>query len=215
MKSRDLKKHCCTIYFVAGLIIISITFYVIQNQYYSHTVNGNGPTVKSDSSITSLAESYVPAKNYERLNQLASGNAERIVITEKVEITRYNIMADVPKEMNSADCVFMKQASYHICIHDDTVDGISGVLRKNIQHEPNTQILLKEFFKRDPNAMFIDIGCMIGVHTLYVAKLSQNMQVLSVDPYPQNVMRLHKSAHLNNVQDRITVNISLFRCLFP
>lgn len=51
--------------------------------------------------------------------------------------------------------------------------------------------------------MVIDIGSHIGLYTLMAAKM--NRQVLAVEPFEPNNLRVHKAAHLENIQNKITL----------
>ena len=48
----------------------------------------------------------------------------------------------------------------------------------------------------------IDIGAQIGEYTLFAAQL---VKVLTVEPFYDNILRLHKAARMENIQHRITL----------
>lgn len=56
---------------------------------------------------------------------------------------------------------------------------------------------------RNPNWILIDIGAHIGHYSLFAAKL--NRKAVAIEPFIDNVRRLHKAATLNNIQHNILV----------
>lgn len=51
--------------------------------------------------------------------------------------------------------------------------------------------------------MIIDLGAQIGQYTLFAAKMGR--QVIAVDPFIENLFRIHKAASIENTRDRITL----------
>lgn len=209
MLFRQFCKYCLA--FVSILLIVWF-LHTVYNDYELKLLLARSSLTEPSVLTPRAIELYAPALTYKEINRLALGNAERVVVNEQVDIIRYNIMADVPKEMNNTECVFMKNPDYYICLHENAVDGISSFFRVNKHHwEMSTQNMIRNFFQRNPESTFIDVGCHIGMHTIFAALLNQSIQVLAVEPFPQNVLLLHKSAHLNKIQDRITVCANIFR----
>ncbi len=95
----------------------------------------------------------------------------------------------------------------HICIHEPKFDKhVSKQLETNGLWEPNiVRSFIKQMQEVD-DAQFIDIGANIGLYTLIAAKY--NRSVIAVEPLHENVVRLHKAAHLENVQSKITVLVN-------
>ena len=59
-----------------------------------------------------------------------------------------------------------------------------------------------EFIHRNLDCLVIDIGAQIGEYTLFAAQL---VKVLTVEPFYDNILRLHKAARMENIQHRITL----------
>lgn len=150
-------------------------------------------------------------ENYDKLKNMTYDVAEKILVTEKVEIVVYNVSKPVPNEADEIECIFLKNANpaYNICLHSNEQDTyLSRGLRTNFVWEGELQGMIKALFSDYPEATFLDLGSNIGVHSLFAAGLKDTVQVLAVEPFPKNVIRIHKAAHLNNVQNRIKVGQS-------
>lgn len=152
----------------------------------------------------SVTFSLLSATNFDQLNTMTFGAARRKVILEKIEIIQFDMLSTVAQS-NGSECIYLSNASpaYHACMH--SYDAISERVRKNLHWEPGTQKLIKEFFDDYPDSTFVDLGTNVGYHSLFAANLNINVRVLSVEPFPQNVLLLHRAAHLNNVQNQIEV----------
>ncbi len=51
--------------------------------------------------------------------------------------------------------------------------------------------------------MVIDIGAQIGQYSLFAAQMG--LRVLTVEPFYDNILRLHKAAHIEKLEDKITL----------
>jgi FkbM family methyltransferase len=146
------------------------------------------------------------ATNFEQLQNMTYGAVRRKVIIEQIEIVQFDMMSDVvQKNSIESECIHLKNANpaYHACMH--SYDAISDRVRRNLYWERGTQKLIKQFFDDNPVATFVDLGTNVGYHSLFAANLNTNVRVLSVEPFPQNILLMHKAAHLNNVQNQIEV----------
>jgi hypothetical protein len=95
----------------------------------------------------------------------------------------------------------------HICIHEPKFDKhVSKQLETNGLWEPN---IVRSFIKQIQevsDAQFIDVGANIGLYTLIAAKY--NRSVIAIEPLHENIVRLHKAAHLEQVQSNIVVLVN-------
>lgn len=154
-------------------------------------------------------------ENYDIIKNMTYGVAEKVTVMEKVEIIVYDLSKPVPKEAEQIECILAKNANppYNICLHDNELDTfLSRGIRTNLVWEPEIQSMVKMFFDQHPTGTFLDLGANIGTHSLYAANLNKTVQVLAVEPFPKNVIRIHKAAHMNNVHNRFKVCIH-YRCL--
>ena len=55
----------------------------------------------------------------------------------------------------------------------------------------------------DPELMVIDIGSNIGLYSLFSSKLGRD--VLSVEPFEDNIIRFHKAVKIQGLENRITL----------
>lgn len=60
-----------------------------------------------------------------------------------------------------------------------------------------------EYLIKHPYTLVFDIGSNIGQYTLFAAKLGHD--VISVEPFFENIRRIHKAAFLESIQDKITL----------
>ncbi len=56
---------------------------------------------------------------------------------------------------------------------------------------------------KNPDWLVIDIGAHVGQYSLFAAKMGHN--VLSVEPFHDNILRIHKAATYEHLQDKITL----------
>ncbi|CAF0876752.1 unnamed protein product [Brachionus calyciflorus] len=91
-----------------------------------------------------------------------------------------------------------------LCIHDLNQDiHVSGSIWQNGIWESHIVKLYLNYLKENNDWMVFDIGAHIGVYTLLAAKLGK--QVISVEPFYDNILRLHKGAKIESLTDRITL----------
>ena len=55
----------------------------------------------------------------------------------------------------------------------------------------------------NPDWLVLDVGANIGVFTLFPAQMGS--KVVAVEPYAENVWRIHKSSHIGKTQNSITL----------
>ena len=65
----------------------------------------------------------------------------------------------------------------------------------------NSQGKFTTFLERHPGCLVIDVGAQIGQYTLFAAKLGSD--VISVEPFYENLIRLHKAVKLDRLESRI------------
>jgi FkbM family methyltransferase len=58
-----------------------------------------------------------------------------------------------------------------------------------------------DYVNAHPKVLIVDLGAQIGQYSLFAAKMGR--QVIAVEPFIDNLIRIHKSAVLENLQDRI------------
>lgn len=88
--------------------------------------------------------------------------------------------------------------NYHLCVYDREVDSyISASVLSMGQWEGGLAYAITEALKTHPNSGFIDLGAYIGTHTLFVA--NKGYQVVSVEPFEDNLFLLNRSIDLNSM----------------
>lgn len=196
------------LYLLTFINVVLLFMICLKMENYSTSqwlINSRLPTkISNYDEIISLEQS----ENFEKLKNMTFNVAERISLKEIVEIIYYNVSKPIPKEANSIECMVLSNANppYNVCLHDNEKDGIlSGTLRQDLVWEPGVQKMIKWFFIAHRNATFVDLGSNIGIHSLYAATVRNDVHVLAVEPFPENVIRIHKAAQLNKVDSRFKV----------
>ncbi|CAF0997596.1 unnamed protein product [Brachionus calyciflorus] len=95
------------------------------------------------------------------------------------------------------------QINIILCLHDPSKDYTSShILKYGIKEEKILSSFLKALNECE-DCLAIDIGTHVGLFTLFAAKLGK--QVISVEPFHDNIIRLQKAAELENLRDNITL----------
>lgn len=94
--------------------------------------------------------------------------------------------------------------SVTVCLHSQWHDKfISHDLEDTGQWEPQVADDFLEMLRRDRNAGVLDVGANIGYYTLLAAKLGH--KAVAVEPLVDNILRIHRSAQIEQLFDKITV----------
>jgi FkbM family methyltransferase len=59
------------------------------------------------------------------------------------------------------------------------------------------------YITKHPGCIVIDVGAQIGQYTLFAAKLGSH--VIAVEPFHENILRIHKAASINRLHSKITL----------
>jgi FkbM family methyltransferase len=91
-----------------------------------------------------------------------------------------------------------------LCVHEITKDGwVSSSIWKYGVWEENIVTNVLYSLSKNPESLFLDIGAQVGEYSLYAAKLG--CDVLTVEPFYDNIMRIHKAAFNESLGDKITL----------
>ena len=60
-----------------------------------------------------------------------------------------------------------------------------------------------EYLNENPQVLVFDMGAQVGQYSLFAAKMGHN--VLIVEPFEDNILRIHKAVYLEYLQDRIVL----------
>ena len=113
---------------------------------------------------------------------------------EPTHIDIYNLSTEINDDF---DCVPLAvDHNPTICLYSDTEDIY---VSKDIRHRGiwEAEIVRKAFrsiLLNDPHLGFIDIGANLGLYSLVAASMGHN--VISVEPFDNNLRRLRKSVSL-------------------
>ncbi len=59
------------------------------------------------------------------------------------------------------------------------------------------------YINQHPDWLVIDVGAQIGEYTLFAAQMG--LRVLTVEPFYDNILRLHKASRIEKIEDKITL----------
>jgi FkbM family methyltransferase len=91
-----------------------------------------------------------------------------------------------------------------LCVHDIERDiHVSGSIWRDGIWEPHIMQSYMEYIKNNPEWLIMDVGAQIGQYSLLPAKMGR--QVLTVEPFYDNVLRIHKAAKTDNTTYHITL----------
>lgn len=108
--------------------------------------------------------------------------------------------------INKNKCILLKtlHGNSPICIHDPKQDEIiSAELSKSGAWEPNYLYAVGSILRMNPDMLFLDLGCNIGVYTILAAKLGH--KVFALDPNKINLRLLAKSVSLGGLTSKVTL----------
>ncbi|KAK3577538.1 hypothetical protein CHS0354_026503, partial [Potamilus streckersoni] len=112
----------------------------------------------------------------------------------------------IENQIVKSECVLLNtlNGTTPICIYDPRNDGmISSYVKDYGTWEQDLLNATGSVLLRNPELSFFDLGCNIGVYTLFVAKLGR--YVVAVDSVWTSLSLLHKSVKLGNFQNRIAL----------
>jgi FkbM family methyltransferase len=125
--------------------------------------------------------------------------------TDEDEIKKHLKVYNLSQEnTNQFDCVKSAEiiVSTTICLHDLTNDVfVSGSIKKEGVWERSLVDLFMKILKANPDFQVLDIGSQLGQFSLFASKLGRTC--IAVEPFYNNYIRLHKSAQLAQVTDKI------------
>ncbi|KAK6189127.1 hypothetical protein SNE40_005165 [Patella caerulea] len=103
-------------------------------------------------------------------------------------------------------CVSLKvgKTKTPICVYDSKMDSmISAAVVTHSTWEAEHLEAMEMLLKDNKNIALVDLGCNIGVYTLFAAKLGR--KVIAVDPVESNLQLLDKSLKLGKLRDKVTL----------
>ena len=103
-------------------------------------------------------------------------------------------------------CVHLRtvKGSTPICVYSREMDNmISAYITDFHTWEEDWLNSTAEIFLKRSDLVYLDLGCNIGVYTLFVAKLGAT--VYALDPNIDNLRLLEKSLRLGNLQQNVTL----------
>ena len=125
--------------------------------------------------------------------------------SDEDEIKKHMKVYDLTKENpNQFDCVKSAEiyVSTTICLHDLNNDVfVSGAIKSQGVWERSLVELFMKILKANPDFQVFDIGSQLGQFSLFASKLGRTC--IAVEPFYNNYIRLHKSAQLAQVTDKI------------
>ncbi|XP_062619986.1 uncharacterized protein LOC134281566 [Saccostrea cucullata] len=110
------------------------------------------------------------------------------------------------QKLKSAPCVPFQtwRGMIKICTHDPKQDTmISAFVHEFATWEQDFLNATGDILTKNQQITFVDLGCNIGVYTLFAAKLG--IPVVSVDIFDKNLALLSKSLEINSLKENVTL----------
>lgn len=172
------------------LIIYSYIFYY-QNKTkfnYSNFISNQKLKFSSDNSINSI----IPFSTIPKNKHVSIFNLSKPLEPN----SSYWAIQCVP----SAN-VYVKTT---LCLHQLNFDvHVSGSIWRNGLWEPHILKTFMDIINKNPKWLVIDVGAHIGQYSLFAAKLGR--KVICVEPFIDNILRIHKAAYLEKLTDKVTL----------
>ena len=160
---------------VKTAIIVITSCILLILHYYYYYFHENGPQNSSFNKSNVIFDINADLKPFELYDQIQCRNSKKI--------------ADIETKL----CVHK--------IEDDVY--ISRNIWENGVYEAKVIEMFLNALKRNPNAIAFDIGANVGQYTLFAAKLGHD--VITVEPFIDNILRIHKAAKLERTEHKIRV----------
>uniref|UniRef100_A0A2C9LMC6 Methyltransferase FkbM domain-containing protein n=1 Tax=Biomphalaria glabrata TaxID=6526 RepID=A0A2C9LMC6_BIOGL len=128
-------------------------------------------------------------------------NFSRNWVNKALTLSSSISLESLRKSQNLPDCVQMKvppeATPTRICVHFPKDDNfISNRLRDSGEWEMDLVYQMDTYFTINPNSQLVDLGCNIGVFTLFAASLGKH--ALALDILPSNLALLQLSILTND-----------------
>ncbi|XP_061182433.1 uncharacterized protein LOC133190759 [Saccostrea echinata] len=110
------------------------------------------------------------------------------------------------QKLKSAPCVPFQtwRGMIKICTHNPKQDTmISAFVHEFATWEQDFLNATGDILTKNPHITFVDLGCNIGVYTLFAAKLG--ISVVSVDIFYKNLALLSESLEINSLKENVTL----------
>ncbi|CAF1003430.1 unnamed protein product [Brachionus calyciflorus] len=108
---------------------------------------------------------------------------------------------------NQFDAIKCRKSTFEsvtsfLCVHDNSRDtGPSLSIWRDGVWEPNILKFFINQIKINPDCLILDVGAQVGQYAIFAAQMGRD--VVSVEPFYDNVLRIQKSVRLNNLEKRI------------
>ncbi len=83
-------------------------------------------------------------------------------------------------------------------------NGVGALLNALGYYDPNNMYLIEDIFKRRFAFTFLDIGANVGVYSLIVSAVSENVRVITFEPHPVTFSLLEENIGINHKEKIIS-----------
>ncbi|XP_045156978.2 uncharacterized protein LOC123523360 [Mercenaria mercenaria] len=180
-----------TLYLLIILLIL-LTFWFLHSNHHDNETTEPSEHLKRD---------YVLFDDTRK----ESPRSDKKIISPRNEINIYKQTLEA-KRLIHIHNVYLKtlRGKTPIFVYSAKVDNmISGYVKDYGTWEEDLLNQTGIYLLHQPDTTFIDIGCNIGVYTLFAAKLG--MKVFSIDPVENNLVLLSKSVDAGRFAENVTL----------
>ena len=194
MRLNKRRKKLVIFIFVEALVIL-----IVVHLYLSP----NSKELTSESPGELTRDFVMNQPDFEDMEEeIRRSRAEKPRETGKLNIYR----DDSTIEIKDYKCVHLRtpKGPTPICVYPRQVDNMISAHVMDFQTwEENWLSATADIFRKHDDLIYLDLGCNIGVYTLFVAKMGA--LVYAVDPNRHSLSLLAKSLRLGNMQENVTL----------
>ena len=195
---KKLQKIVTLLLIVLAVILLLKLQYSI-NKYDQLAENLQGSILQNLNKKIDINSIDNSIKSNEVSSQSSSAINEELEIKKLLRVYDLNIKNNFTFECVKSALIYVQTT---ICIHDIGNDiWISKAIKYNGVWEGDIVNLFMKILANNKNLNVIDIGANLGQYSLYAAKL--NRKVISIEPFYDNIIRLHKSSQIEDISNNI------------
>ncbi|CAF0856828.1 unnamed protein product [Brachionus calyciflorus] len=125
-----------------------------------------------------------------------------------INVKIFNLSSSLEPKEEYEQIQCRKSAFFHVsttlCVHRVDLDvHVSGSIMRDGVWERHIIMPFTDYIHNNPDWLVLDVGANIGQYSLYAAKMER--EVLAVEPFHDNILRIHKASQLENTTKKITL----------
>ena len=206
MRAKSLRQY------IFLLIVIIALLLVAKNIFSSSKASNHNEANNNDKQIIMMnPQEFEKNKNLVHKHQEEHLHLHGKINENEQHLKIFNKIFDLTKPLiddhKKIDCRLSKPINNIIttlCVHDLNSDSfVSAAIWNDGVWEADIVTNVLNSLEKYKDSLFLDIGAQVGQYSLYAAKLGH--KVLTVEPFHDNIMRIHKAAFNQSLGNKITL----------